>query len=151
MQARSHRIAPIAAPTTTESKAPGYQSKMAKIQKSVEMESDLTIMTVHGQVTADMIIEALVDFYQGAFTSKLIWDYTGADLTQVKNDELRHISSVAVTYATLRREGRTAIIVPEALGFGLGRMYEIICENDENPIHYNVFKNIKKAREWLGS
>jgi hypothetical protein len=124
---------------------------MAEIQKSVDKENDLTIMIVHGQVTAAMIIEALVDFYQGAFTSKLIWDYTDADLTQVKNDELRQISSVAVGYANLRSEGRTAIIVPEALGFGLGRMYEIISENDENPIHYNVFNDVQKAREWLGS
>ena len=124
---------------------------MAEIRKNVEEENDLTIMVVHGEVTADMIIAALVDFYQGAFTSKLIWDYTDADLTQVKNDELRQISSVAVNHAHLRREGRTAIVVPETLGFGLGRMYEIISENDENPINYNVFKDINMARKWMRS
>jgi hypothetical protein len=124
---------------------------MAEIRKNVEKENDLTIMVVHGQVTADLIIAALVDFYQGAFTSKLIWDYTDADLTQVKNDELRQISSVAVNHAHLRKEGQTAIVVPETLGFGLGRMYEIISENDENPINYNVFKDINTAREWMRS
>ena len=124
---------------------------MADILKKVEDENDLTIMVVHGQITADMIIAALVGFYEGAFTSRLIWDYTDADLTEVQNDELRQISSVAVSYAHLRKEGQTAIVMPETLGFGLGRMYEIICENNESPIHYNVFKDIEKAREWLSS
>jgi len=122
---------------------------MAQIQKKIETKNDLTILTVHGKVAAELIIEALVDFYEGAHTSKLIWDYTDADLTGVKNDELRQISSVAVSYAPLRKDGQTAIVMPAALGFGLGRMYEIICENDESPINYYIFKDIKKAREWL--
>ena len=138
-------------PAANELKILGYLAKMAEIQKIVEKENDLTIMVVHGQVTADMIIEALVEFNQGAFTSKLIWDYTDADLSEVKNHELHHISSVAVSYSHLRKGGQTAIVMPETLGFGLGRMYEIISENDENPINYNIFKDIKKAREWLSS
>lgn len=124
---------------------------MAHIQKRTEKKNDLTILVVHGRVTADQIIEALVDFYKGAFTPKLIWDYTDADLTGVKNDELRQISSVALGYAHLRKDGQTAIVMPATLGFGLGRMYEIICENDENPINYNIFKDIKKAREWMNA
>lgn len=151
MWARFNWVGSIVQPTANEINDPGYLAKMAKIQKKVEKENDLTIMVVHGQVTADMIIEALVDFNQGAFTSKLIWDYTNADLTEVQNDELHHISSVAVSYSHLRKEGQTAIVMPETLGFGLGRMYEIISENDENPINYNIFKDIKKARAWLNS
>jgi len=124
---------------------------MAQIQKRIEKKNDLTILTVHGKVAAEQIIEALVDFYEGALTSKLLWDYTDADLTGVKNDELRQISSVAVSYAHLRKDGHTAIVMPATLGFGLGRMYEIICENDESPINYNIFKDAREAREWLNS
>ena len=135
----------------TEQDEGGNIGGTTEILKKVDEGRDLTVMVVSGRVTARQIIEALVDYYDGAFTQNLIWDYTAADLTAVANDDLRRISSVATGYAHLRKEGRTAIVMPEILGFGLGRMYEILSEIDDNPIQYRIFKSSEEALRWLDS
>lgn len=122
---------------------------MAEIRREVKKQNDVTIMTASGKITAGHIIDALTDYYEGEFTTNLIWDYTDADLTDIANADLQRISSASRRYTHLRKEGKTAIIVSEPLGVGLGRMYEIISEMEENPVQYHVFKTRREALEWM--
>jgi hypothetical protein len=122
---------------------------MAEIRKEIEKQYDVTIMAASGKITAGQIIDVLIDYYEGEFTSNLIWDYTDADLTDIANADLQRISSASRRYTHLRKKGKTAIVVTEPLGFGLGRMYEIINEMEENPVRYNIFKTRQEALEWM--
>ena len=124
---------------------------MAQIQKTYDPSKDLTIIGFSGKVTVDEIVDAIEDYYRGDITTNLIWDYTSADLTVITSDQLQHISSVAQSYAPLRKGGKTAIVMPDELGFGIGRMYEIFNEMNEVPIEYHIFKRIDEAMDWLQS
>ena len=124
---------------------------MAQVQKKYEPANNLTIIVFSGKVTVDEIVDAIEDYYRGGITTNLIWDYTSADLTVITSDQLQHISSVAQSYAHLRKDGKTAIVMPDELGFGIGRMYEIFNEMNEVPIQYHIFKHIDEAMHWLKS
>ena len=124
---------------------------MAQIQKKYAPTKDLTIIAFSGKVSDDEILDAIEDYYRGNVTTNLIWDYTSADLTVITSDQLQHISSVAQGYAHLRKDGKTAIVMPDELGFGIGRMYEIFNEMNEVPIDYHIFKHIDQAMDWLQS
>ncbi|MEW6500016.1 MAG: hypothetical protein AB1456_00860 [Thermodesulfobacteriota bacterium] len=124
---------------------------MASIRKRFAEEEETTVFLVEGVAIAEEIIAAIEEFYRQGCTAKLLWDLSGADLAGLTMEQLRQILSVAQGYGHLRPNGKTAIVVASNLGFGLGRMYEILCELDRHPIPLRVFKTMAEAREWLAS
>lgn len=122
---------------------------MAQIQKQREADGATTVLLVTGKVIAEEIVAAIEDFYRQECTRNLLWDLTRADLTELTMAQLRQILSFAQGYKHLRGKGKTAIVTASDLGFGLGRMYEILCELDNHPIPLKVFKAMPEARDWL--
>jgi len=119
------------------------------VQKQHEKKGELTILEVTGRITAEELIDAIKEFYRDGCTAKLIWDIRATDLTTLSTEQLRQVLSIAQSYGHLRPNGKTAIVVTGDLAFGLGRMYEILCEIDQHPIPLKVVKSMDEARAWL--
>ena len=124
---------------------------MAQIQTSIERERDLTILTLTGPVAAADVVGALRDFYAGPCTAKALWDFTGSDLHAAKMTDLAAVLTAAKTLAPRRAGGKTALVVPSDLGFGMARMYESMAELKNHPVGHGVFRNREDALHWLAA
>jgi hypothetical protein len=121
---------------------------MASIKRTKRKDASLTIFTVSGVLKCEEAIHALEDFFKDV-TPYLLWDFTDADLSGINRKDLEQIIMVAKSNAHLRKNGRTAFVVGHDLSFGMTRMYEILSEIREHPIHHHVFRDLDKAITWL--
>ncbi len=122
---------------------------MCQILKTIEEENDLTTMTVTGKVSLGELIEALKDFYNGRYTMKLLWDFSGADLAEISSEHLYMLVSFSKSYGHLRKGGKTAFVLAGGFEFGLGRMFETLSVLHQHTVLYNVFKKKDEAEAWL--
>lgn len=112
---------------------------MAKFEKTVINDKNLTIYMVSDRVSVDEIINEISSLYETEFTEKLLWDFSQADLTDLTNDHIKQIISHAKKYAGLRKSGKTAFVLSSDLEYGLGRMYGTLSEIADHPISHGVF------------
>ena len=122
---------------------------MGEIKKNIYKNKNLTVITVSGKTTLDMIIDALEEFYRSVFTLNLLWDFSKGDARELTNYQMRDIISVAKKYAHLRKGGKTAFFVSSGVDYGLARMYEIYSDIEGHTISHNVFYDFDKAMDWL--
>jgi hypothetical protein len=73
-----------------------------------------------------------------------LWDFTGVADVEISPDTLRRLARARSYSATARR----AVVVPTDLGFGLGRMFQMLHE--EAPEEVQIFRTLEEARRWLG-
>lgn len=122
---------------------------MASIKRKNIKVGCLTILTVNGALTCEEIIHAMEDYFKNDVTPYLLWDFTDADLSKITEKNMRQIIALAKSNAHLRKNGKTAIVAPRDLTFGLSRMYEMLSELNKHPIQHYVFKDINGAIAWL--
>lgn len=80
-----------------------------------------------------------------------LWDLRAVeDLQRVTRRELETILVAASARIDDRGSGHTAVVMDSDLGFGLGRMFEMMSEEDL-PITMRVFRDRKEAETWLTS
>jgi len=121
---------------------------MASIKK-IKKDKSLTILSVAGELTREEIIFAFEDWAKHDVTLLLMWDLRDADLSSLNQEDLEQITAVTKTYANLRKNGKTALLVPTDLSFGISRMYEAIAEIGEHSISIRAFRSIENALAWL--
>ena len=124
---------------------------MAQIQTSIERERDLTILTLTGPVAAADLVGALRDFYAGPCTARALWEFTGCALHNAKMVDLGAVLAAAKKLAPRRAGGKTALVMPSDLGFGLARMYDSMAELKNHPVGHGVFRNREDALHWLAA
>ena len=122
---------------------------MKKITKKFDSENDMTVVTVIGKVTANEIIAAITDFYEGSVTSIILWDLTQGDLSEIGSSDVEIIADLSVKYAEKRPSGKTAVVGSDDLAFGLSRMYEMTKELVKLPFETKTFRDIDEALKWL--
>ncbi len=76
-----------------------------------------------------------------------IWDLSNATLAGMSNEEILGISDIIRAHRDVRKPGKSALIVPEDVDFGLGRMYE--AQTTGLPIETRVFRTMEEALHWL--
>ena len=124
---------------------------MPQIQTSFDQDRNLTILTLTGPVAAADLVGALRDFYAGPCTARALWDFTGSDLHGAKMVDLAAVLAAAKTLAPRRAGGKTALVMPSDLGFGLARMYDSMAEIKNHPVDHGVFRNREDALHWLAA
>lgn len=110
---------------------------------------DLTRLTMSGFVNCEglvLALRALPDSPRFNYRTLLVYELdTEVDLTAA---DLREIASVSRTERPGDAPyGRTAVVAPKDLLFGLTRMYEVF--NDGTAADICVFRDIDEAVEWL--
>ncbi len=122
---------------------------MALIEKEVLGDQGITVFRVNGKVDLDEVIGEISAFYKGDFTNHTMWDLTDADVTDLTREEIEKIVSHAKDFGHLRDNGKTAFIMPSALKYGLGRMYDSMAQVLSHPITHGVFKVYDDAVDWV--
>lgn len=121
----------------------------ARVEKRMDRDRNLTIFKGHGTITADEIVDALVEFYRSGSTLNALWDLAEADLTAIRGGEIDRIITTAKDHAHEREGGKTAILVSREVDFGIARRYEITSETRQHPISHYVFRDRDEALKWL--
>ena len=122
------------------------------IEKRIEPEKSLTVLTVTGVVSADEFNRAIKEFYEkGPVTRKVLCDLTDSILDHVRSEDILNISRTPRQYPEPRIGGKTAIVAPSDLAFGLARMYEFTSDPAEVPFVIRVFRTKDEAMKWLAA
>ena len=123
---------------------------MAEIVKEIMDDKRVTVFKIKGRMNSDQIVEEITRFYENNFTEHTLWDLTEADLKHITTNEVQKIANHSKEYGHLRKNGRTALVMPSSLAFGLGRMYDSITQVISHPVKHGVFRNFKDAISWIG-
>ncbi len=123
---------------------------MGTIKKQIDQDKNLTVYTVEGKVLSDEYKNAIHEFYeQGPVTANVLWDLTKAQLDHLESSDVLIISQTPRPFLSAREDGKTAIIAPTDLAFGLARMYEFTSSEGEMPFDTKVFRTADEALQWL--
>ena len=123
---------------------------MPYIETKIDEEKDLTVQTVSGSFTVEDICDELERYYAGHATMLILWDIIRADLSSWQADQIVSLVKKAKGYSHLRAGGKTAIVISKDLNFGISRMFQSYAENDKIAFEIRVFRDIERAKEWLG-
>jgi hypothetical protein len=117
----------------------------------IDRDHDLTVFHLAGE-TAFEVFTAIIDRYRAAGPTRYeLYDcraFCGATFTQ---SQLQQLVAIAKRQAAPRPPGsKTAIVVPDALGFGVSRQYQSLADLNDLPWETGVFETVAAARQWLG-
>ncbi len=119
------------------------------ISSTEDIKRNLTIYTCKGQISVDEIGKKVKSFYEGTPSRNVIWDFTEADLSSITADEISALASGVKRLAHSREGGKTAIMAPEDISYGFGRMYQIFAEIYAQIADIGVFRSKLEAERWL--
>ena len=112
---------------------------------------DLTVVAVEGAVTADQVRDQIIGFLTDSPTRFVIWDIRNGTLARLTTSDIRTLVEKGAPHAHRRSGGRTAIVSPNDLDYGLSRMFETVAELQHVPFEIHVFRNMDEAESWLHS
>jgi len=121
---------------------------MAKIKTLVA--NDITVRKIIGVATAEEILEAVREFYAGQITKNVIWDVSSGSLADLTSKDVRNIMELVRVYSHTRTGGKTAIVAPADLEYGIARMLSILGELIRIPIETETFRTLSDAAKWMG-
>ncbi|MCB2217216.1 MAG: hypothetical protein KQH59_14200 [Desulfobulbaceae bacterium] len=122
---------------------------MKSIDRQSYPDSELTIFTAHGVISADTILEELHDYYGGQPTLHSLWDFSTADVTSISSDDISSLAHYIRQQIANRRGGKSALVFAKDLDFGLGRMIDAQLEIEGSPVAMSSFKSKADALGWL--
>ena len=120
------------------------------IEVRAEKGADLTIFTSRGKLTAGELEAKIRAFYESGPTALVLWDFSDADISALSTAEIQALAQLTGSLSRQRTRGRTALIAPEALTYGLGRMYQTNAEIAESTTQTMIFRTAEEAWAWLG-
>ena len=117
---------------------------------TADTKRNLTIYNCTGQITASEIMEAARSLYDDSPSLNIIWDLAEADVSRITANEVRALASGVKRVAHSREGGKTAIVSPSEVSYGIARMYQIFAEIYEQIAHVKAFRSRSEAERWIG-
>lgn len=110
---------------------------------------EFTRLTISGSVNLESLLEALLALLGSpGFNYRTLLVYEQDTEFDLSEEDLRGVAAFATTARPANAPyGRTAVVAPRAVIFGLNRMYEVFGESI--PAAFHVFRDIDEAIEWL--
>jgi hypothetical protein len=119
------------------------------IRTTKDSAREFTEHVVSGRVTVEEVLACQTAFFEAGPTRLLLWDLSAADLTLLTAENMKQFVKRTVALYRVRQAGRTAIVAPTSLQYGLGRMAEAFGENESIPYALQVFHKRDDAVRWL--
>ncbi len=111
---------------------------------------EVTMRKIIGVVTADELVNAVLDSFAGHVTKNVVWDLSMGSVEQLTSDDLRSIADLVRTHAHTRIGGKTAIVAPADLEYGMSRMLSTFAELIDVPFDTQAFRTLSEAAKWIG-
>jgi hypothetical protein len=119
----------------------------------VESRSDpargLTEYICTGVVDRAEIMDAVSSFYADTPTPNVLWDLGDANVSALSAADVEVLAQHTVERAHSREEGKTAIVAPKDMGFGLSRMFQTFADLASHQAAVRVFRTHDEAIAWF--
>jgi hypothetical protein len=122
---------------------------MAIIETSIDIDRQLTIHIVKGELSYDEIYQKVMTYNESGPTKFILWDLTDASLSSLQAYQVGSLAQLTRQYSSLRKGGKTVLVVSSDLGFGLGRMFDTHHDILASDIPHMTFKNKELALKWI--
>jgi hypothetical protein len=122
---------------------------MDSINTTIDDSLQFTIHTIKGKVSPEEIIDKIKTYSKNGPTELVLWDFSKADLSNIKFEHVETCISLASQYLNHRNSGKTALVFSSDVGYGLGRIFETRIDIIDSKIPYMTFRNKKDALKWL--
>ena len=124
---------------------------MFRIVREPDLAQVLIIVT--GETSRSEIADGIADCFsdQPDRFPDVIWDFADADLSRLTTDDVMDLVSISESYRDRRPlQGKTAIVAPTDLVYGLGRMYKTLSNRGDSG-RIRVVRCREDALSWIGS
>jgi len=117
-----------------------------------DKSKDLTIFTPSGKITFAEAMDALESFYRNP-TKNVLMDFSSRSNIPLllTGEEMAQLFRQLATKRENRPDGKTAIVAPDDLRFGMSRMAEAFAEMEKLPWKWEAFRSMDEAIHWLAS
>jgi hypothetical protein len=119
------------------------------INSTIDHSRDLTIHTGTGDVSFEEVMTTLRQSWEGQTTKNALWDARKAKTPDLSSHDLERIADYIMTHAEKRAGGKSAMVAPSELEYGLSRVYDAWHDIRRFPFQFRVFRSIEEANEWL--
>lgn len=119
------------------------------IQSRVDRKNQITIFQCIGKITLEELLEAFKCFYDDDPTSNTLWDLQKADVSNFRAEDVQKIAQFPAQYIPDRHPGKSAVIAPENIKFGLGRMLQTYLEMSGFAVTMEIFRSEDEAHKWI--
>ena len=120
---------------------------MIKIEsKAVE---ELTEFICSGDLSVDEIRDAIESFYSDKPTRNVLWDFTDANVSSIRAQDVRGTAIFTREKAHSRTGGKTALVGTGDASFGIGRMYQSFAELARQETEIQIFRSREEAMVWI--
>ena len=119
------------------------------IETTVDEKQNLTIHKCSGDLTEQEILDTVHSFYGGDPTLLTLWDFSNASVDNISSETVRNIFTLIQRIGPRRQGGKTAVVVPEDLAYGMARMFQIMSDTNDFPFKIKVFRYYGEASQWL--
>lgn len=110
---------------------------------------NLTYFYATGELGIEMIFDAVESFYLSP-TELSLWNLRKASIYNLTNDDIYRIISYIADNIHKRPEGKSAIVAPKDVDYGVGRaITSIIAIHELRSLQVSVFRSIDDAVDWL--
>ena len=120
---------------------------MGKIE--TQISGDLTIRKVIGNLTIDELMNDVKEFYAGQPTKLVLLDLSAGSIATLTAEELRSVARFIQDHANVQIGGKTAIVAPDDLNYGVARMYVAFSEFRSLPFPVHLFRKLSDALDCL--
>lgn len=122
---------------------------MAIIDTSIDIDRQLTIHTITGEVLSGEISRKIKTYCESGPSEFVLWDFSKAELSKITLSQVDVLIALTKQYSNLRKRGKTALVFSSDLGFGLGRVFDIHLDLLGSNIPYMTFRSKELALKWL--
>lgn len=138
----------------------GLRASGFRMSRTIYIDDDRRCIFVRYTPPVDIgeLIEVMEDTFEEPDMREIPWRIHDLRIASPNfaSTELRAVAGRAELLRKLLSEGersdrRVAAIVPEDLGYGLGRMLEVFMHDSEREDpQFRVFRSFEQAAEWVG-
>lgn len=109
----------------------------------------VTVKSVTGSPSLRQVLAAVESIYSDTVTSDVVWDFSEGSSARLSAEDLQRIVLLVKRRAAARKGGRTAMIAPGDLEYGMGRMLEVFRDLAQIEFEFRVFRSAADASRWL--
>ena len=121
------------------------------IKRQLHPELDLIVHEVVGELTGSALFDAGVALYaMDPVPRYSLWDLTRAHVSDFSLERIRAVQPGLIRSVKGREGGKTAVIAPSDVSFGVMRQYLATAATERLPFQQQVFRTREEAVSWLG-
>lgn len=110
---------------------------------------ELSIYTIEGSASREELLGIVGSLKSEDRTKNVIWDATHGTVETIGAEDLRRIARFLKAGHGMRQGGKTGLVGPEDLDYGIGRMFQAYARLENLTVEYRIFRTLDEAIAWI--